>query len=132
MDDLPELLSNLDISYNAINDASALLSISYHLMHSRSLRKLNISHSIELESLPHDTIDELAEAIAQNDSLSELTCEGVKLGDDPDYFCKRLGEAISVRRLSLTFKISAVNCFNSESSIESSAMIKNISGRYSP
>mmetsp|Transcript_18166 Transcript_18166/g.2959 ORF Transcript_18166/g.2959 Transcript_18166/m.2959 type:complete len:81 (-) Transcript_18166:106-348(-) len=52
-----------------------------------------------------------AESITRNQSLNELICEGTKIGNDPDSFCEIIGEAIRKRKLSLTFKISAVNCF---------------------
>ena len=44
-----------------------------------------------------------------NDSLSKLLCEGIKVAEEPEKFCKKISEAIGVRKLSLTYKISAVS-----------------------
>jgi len=109
--ELPTCLSSLDLSYNQINDPRTLLLLAQALTQTRNLRCLNISHSIEIEELSFKVKQALGEALKVNDSLTEFYCEGAKIGDDPDDFCDVLGEAISERRLSLTFKISAVNCF---------------------
>ena len=112
-------VSSLDLSYNQIKDESVLLAIAEHLLHTRSLRKLNISHTIEIEELSFKAKQRLADAIKTNDSLTEFYCEGAKIGDDPDDFCEIIGAAISERRLSLTFKISAVDCFKGSAQISS-------------
>lgn len=109
--DLPQCLTSLDLSYNQITDQRTLLSLAQALTRTRTLRSLNISHSIEIEEMSFKVKTALGEAIKTNDSLTEFYCEGAKIGDDPDDFCDVLGQAISERRLSLTFKISAVNCF---------------------
>lgn len=113
LSELPVCLSSLDLSYNQINDQRTLLVLAQALTETRNLRNLNISHSIEIEEISYKVKQSLGEALKTNDSLTEFYCEGAKIGDDPDDFCDVLGEAISERRLSLTFKISAVNCFQS-------------------
>lgn len=114
--EMPETLTGLDFSYNSIRDNSSLVSFSTFLMESKSLRNLNISHSFELESVESSIVDLLCEALTKNDSLSDLMCEGVKISQDPDEFCYKLNQAIGFRKLSLTYKISAVNCVTSRSS----------------
>lgn len=109
----------LDLSYNQIQDEAVLLAIADHLLRTRSLRRLNISHTIEIEELSFKAKQRLADAIKANDSLTEFYCEGAKIGDDPDDFCEIIGNAISERRLSLTFKISAVDCFKGSAQISS-------------
>ena len=115
MIDFPINLTSLDISYNELKDNSSLLGLCTLLANTKSLRKLNISHSFELEGIDSSVLDLFCEAIAKNDSLSDLLCEGVKIPDDPDLFCHKLNEAIAYRKLSLTYKISAVNCFTNNS-----------------
>ncbi|CAG9310605.1 unnamed protein product [Blepharisma stoltei] len=115
IDSLPEVITSLDVSYNNFNENSALFALSALLLESRSLRKLNISHSVEIENLDMLAIEKLCESLTQNDSLSEFICEGVKISEDPDEFCRQVNEAIANRKLSLTYKVSAVNCFTNES-----------------
>ena len=117
--DLPETLTGLDFSYNSIRDNSSLVNFSHFLTEAKSLRKLNISHSLELESVESSLIELLCESLKKNDSLSDLMCEGVKISDDPDSFCYKLNQAIGSRKLSLTYKISAVNCIFNRSSVVS-------------
>ena len=40
------------------------------IKHTRSLRYINLSHSLDLENLDADTIDKIAKAISINDSLT--------------------------------------------------------------
>lgn len=124
IDLLPESLVCLDISYNQITDSSVLISLSSQLIVSRSLRKLNLSHSIELYELDSETLDYFSESLTTNESLSELTLEGVKLGINAEDFCEVIQKAISERRLSLTYKISAVKCIVPSISSRSSILIE--------
>lgn len=101
----------LDVSYNDFRSNSVLETFGKYFKTTRTLRKLNISYSVELQHLNFDCLEVFCKGITENVSLSELWCEGMKIGDDPDEFCARVGEAISNRKHSLTFKISAVNCF---------------------
>jgi hypothetical protein len=78
-----------------------------------------MSHSFELETVEGSIVDLLCESLKKNDSLSDLMCEGVKIADDPDAFCFKLNQAIGMRKLSLTYKISAVNCIMNRSSVVS-------------
>ena len=117
--ELPETLSGLDFSYNSVRDNSSLVNFSHFLTETKSLRRLNISHSFELESVESSILDLLCESLKKNDSLSDLMCEGVKISDDPDSFCLKLNQAIGNRKLSLTYKISAVNCVFNRSSVVS-------------
>lgn len=117
IDMLPENITHLDVSYNNFNENSALFALSALLFESRSLRKLNISHSIEIENLDQSAIERLCESLTQNDSLNEFICEGVKISEDPDEFCRQINQAISNRKLSLTYKVSAVNCFSNDSTV---------------
>ena len=116
MVEFPINLTSLDISYNALKENISVVSLCGLLVDTKSLRKLNISHSFELETIESTVIDLLCEALSKNDSLSDLLCEGVKISDDPDMFCFKLNQAIALRKLSLTYKISAVNCFSTNSS----------------
>lgn len=117
--ELPVTLVSLDASYNTLRETSSIVSLSTFLIETKSLRKLNISHSFELENLDSGVVDLLCEALSKNDSLSDFLCEGVKIPEDPDMFCYKLNQAIAYRKLSLTYKISAVNCFANESSTNS-------------
>jgi DNA-binding Lrp family transcriptional regulator len=102
---------SLDVSYNDFRNNSVLDTFGKFFRTSRTLRKLNISYSIELQHLNHASLESFCKGITENISLGELWCEGMKIGDDPDEFCSKVGDAISNRKHSLTFKISAVNCF---------------------
>ena len=108
--DLPESLTSLDVSYNEISDPSALIAISSRLKRTRSLSSINISHTIQIDELDDRVIEKFCKSITDNDSLTELLCEGVKIGENPDGFCSLVNHAISVRILSLTYNISVVNC----------------------
>lgn len=112
LSNLPDFITSLDVSYNDFRSNSVLESLGKHFKTNRTLRKLNISYSIELMSLDSNALDNFCRGITENISLSELWCEGIKIGEDPDEFCSKVGEAISNRKYSLTFKISAVNCFS--------------------
>lgn len=114
--EFPVNLTALDISYNVFKDNVSVLALCGLFTETKSLRKLNISHSFELEHIDNSVIDLFCEALSKNDSLSDLLCEGVKISSDPDDFCSKLNEAIAVRKLSLTYKVSAVNCFSSRNS----------------
>ncbi|CAG9312130.1 unnamed protein product [Blepharisma stoltei] len=116
VESLPDMLSKLDLSYNEFKSNSALSSLGKALISHRVLRYLNLSYSFEIDSLDNKALICFCRGIKENGSLTEFICESAKIGDDPDLFCNLLGEAISARRLSLTFKISAVNCFSSKSS----------------
>lgn len=69
-----------------------------------------MSHTIEMIELDEEILEKLSEALGKNDSLTEFYCEGVKISENPDKFCSMVNAAISLRKLSLTYKISAVNC----------------------
>lgn len=116
IENLPSTLSSLDLSYNEIKDSTAILSLSGQLIHTKSLRKLNISHTMELDELDEQVIEKLCEALTRNDSLTEFYCEGVKISENPDEFCSQINEAISLRKLSLTYRVSAVNCYSESKS----------------
>jgi hypothetical protein len=109
---LPEFVTSLDVSYNEFKTNNVLESLGTSFRTNRTLRKLNISYSIELQSLNLNALDYFCNGITENISLSEFWCEGIKIAEDPDEFCSKVGEAISNRKYSLTFKISAVNCFS--------------------
>ena len=117
--EFPISLTSLDISYNVFKENTSIISLSTLLLENKSLRKLNLSHSFELAKIETAVIDLLCESLTKNDALSDLLCEGVKISDDPDLFCYKLNQAIALRKLSLTYKISAVNCFSNASSITS-------------
>jgi Ran GTPase-activating protein (RanGAP) involved in mRNA processing and transport len=117
---LPPSLKSIDLSYNSLTDCESLRKLAAALIHSRDLRKLSISHAIELDEITEEAVEHLCRSLRTNDSLTEFICEGVKIAEDPDLFCRLLGEAIATRQLSLTFKISAVNCFKSTSTDDSS------------
>ena len=104
-------ITSLDVSYNDFRSNSVLETFGRYFKTTRTLRKLNISYSVELNRLNLSSLDVFCKGITENMSLGELWCEGMKIGDDPDEFCAKVGEAISNRKHSLTFKISAVNCF---------------------
>lgn len=123
IDLLPESVVSLDLSYNSISDASVIISISSQLIVSRSLRKLNLSHSIELYELDSETLEYFCESLTTNESLNELILEGVKLGINAEDFCETIQRAIAERRLSLTYKISAVKCILQHESSRSSILI---------
>jgi len=108
---LPWNISGLDLAYNTFEDVTAIQSISKLLIETRSLKRLNISHTIEIEDLHEEVVEELCYTLTHNDTLNEFLCEGVKIAQNPDEFCLKLNEAISCRKLSLTYKIAAVNCF---------------------
>lgn len=107
-----DYLTSLDLSYNLFKSNSVMTLLGKSLKKNRVLRKLNISYSIELERVDFDSVEAFCKGITENISLNEFLCEGIKIGEDPDEFCTRVGEAISNRKHSLTFKISAVNCFS--------------------
>jgi len=117
---LPPTLKSIDLSYNSLTDNVSLSKLAISLMRTRDLRKLCISHTIELEEVSEEAVELMCKSLRTNDSLTEFICEGVKIAEDPDMFCRLLGESIAARQLSLTFKISAVNCFKSTSSVNSS------------
>ena len=102
---------SLDVSYNDFRTNAVLETFGKFFKSTRTLRKLNISYSVELQHLNTTALDMFCRGITENISLGELWCEGMKIGDDPDEFCSKVGDAISNRKHSLTFKISAVNCF---------------------
>jgi len=116
---LPVHITALDLSYNQIKEESLLTLVADLLLRTRSLRLLNISHTIEIEEVSYKAKERLAQALKENDSLTEFYCEGAKIGGDPDDFCEVLGAAIGERRLSLTFKISAVDCFKGSNQLPS-------------
>lgn len=116
---LPVHVTALDLSYNQIKEEALLTLVADLLLRTRSLRLLNISHTIEIEEVSYKAKERLAEALKENDSLTEFYCEGAKIGGDPDDFCEVLGAAIGERRLSLTFKISAVDCFKGSNQLPS-------------
>lgn len=124
----PCTLTFLDVSYNTFTDNSSILTLAQLLKQTKSLRKLSISHCFELESFNSNCASIFCESITKNDSLAELLCEGIKIPGNPDDFCARLGEAIEIRKLSLTYKISAINgrekkaCEESESLLAQSSI----------
>ena len=99
---------DLDVSYNDITESSALLSLASYLLETRSLRRLKISHSLQLETLDFSTLECFSQALTRNDSLVEFYCEGVKLSVNPEDFCNQINQAIAYRKLSLTYRVSAV------------------------
>ena len=105
----PNTLTYLDISYNNFRENSTLIALSSLLKETKSLRKLNLSHCLELRELNESCANFFCDAITVNDSLSKLLCEGIKVAEEPEKFCKKISEAIGVRKLSLTYKISAVS-----------------------
>ena len=121
MDEFPNTLTHLNISYNFFEENSALTALSQLLKHTKSLRKLNISSSFDLKNLNDATIDELCEALAENDSVCDFFCEGIKISKNPDEFCEKLNKAIDIRKLSLTYKVSAVKSDENYSSNELSS-----------
>jgi hypothetical protein len=66
---LPVTIHTVDFSYNSIDNNQCLQFFAKILKRSRSLRSINLSHTLELENLDVATIDKLARAIAVNDSL---------------------------------------------------------------
>lgn len=112
LQNLPPLLWKLDLSYNKFSQSSILETLGQKLNKTRTLRVLNISYAVEIGKLQSHHLISLCEGLKQNVSLTDFVCEGAKIGRDPDYFCSVIGDAISERKLSLTFKISAVNCFS--------------------
>jgi hypothetical protein len=118
------------LSYNSFTDDKVLTAVGNLLKHSRTIRSLKLSNSIELTSVSDNAIQALTEGLVTNVSLGDLFCEGVKLRDDPDTFCRIIGEAITNRRLALNYKISAVNCLEEASSISSTVMMSS-NGSYS-
>jgi hypothetical protein len=127
---LPITLNDVDLSYNSFTDDKVLTAVGNLLKHSRTIRSLKLSNSIELTSVSDNAIQALTEGLVTNVSLGDLFCEGVKLRDDPDTFCRIIGEAITNRRLALNYKISAVNCLEEASSISSTVMMSS-NGSYS-
>ena len=109
---LPDFMTSLDVSYNSFKSNAVLSALGRNFKANRMLRKLNVSYSIELRSVESEALQEFCAGITENISLNELWCEGIKIGEDPDEFCSKVGEAIANRKYSLTFKISAVNCFS--------------------
>lgn len=127
---LPITLNDVDLSYNSFTDDKVLSAIGNLLKYSRTIRSLKLSNSIELTSVSDSAIQTLTEGLVTNLSLGELLCEGVKLRDDPDNFCRIIGEAITNRRLALNYKISAVNCLEEANSLCSTIMMSS-NGSYS-
>jgi hypothetical protein len=117
--EFPDNITGLDVSYNNFTENISVLTMASLLIQTKSLRDLIISHSFELNSLEPEILELLCESITKNDSLSEFLCEGVKLPEDPDMFCYKINQAIARRKLSLTYKISAVNCCNNKSTMGS-------------
>lgn len=107
--EFPNTLTDLDLSYNTFQDNSSLISLSRLFKDTKSLRKFNISHSLEFQSLNESCVEIFCEAITENDSMAKLLCEGIKVAHNPDLICSKISKAIEVRKLSLTYKISAVN-----------------------
>lgn len=119
---LPITLNDIDLSYNTFTDDKILISLGKLLKKSRTIRSLKLSNSIELNHVSSSAIQTLVQGLIENVSLGELLCEGLKLADDPDNFCKIIGEAITSRRLALNYKISAVNCIDEVHSLSSTIM----------
>lgn len=115
----PPTLSSLDLSYNRFTKDLMFFHTARLLTDTRALRYFNISYSLELKRIDERMVLLFCESITRNLSLSEFVCEGAKIGNNPDRFCELIGQAINKRKLSLTFKISVVNCFTSTSAINS-------------
>jgi hypothetical protein len=105
----PKNLSVLDLSYNNFSHPNSVLNLGQLLKNTKSLRKLNISHCFELEEFNETLADIFCSCIMKNDSLASLKCEGFKVPLDPDVICNKLKNAIEIRKLSLTYKFSALN-----------------------
>ena len=110
LENFPATLTHLDLSYNNIQDNSSIIVFSQFLKETKSLRKINISHSIELENFNDSCTEIFCAAITENDSLAKILCEGIKINGNPDEFCAKFSHAIEIRKLSLEYKISASNC----------------------
>lgn len=123
----PEMLSKFDLSYNEFRSNQALIALGKSLISQRVLRYLNISYSFEIDMLNTRAMSIFCKGLKENGSITEFICESAKIGDDPDLFCNLLSEAISARKLSLTYKISAVNCFSG--SVSQSRNIENLDKR---
>jgi Ran GTPase-activating protein (RanGAP) involved in mRNA processing and transport len=118
MSQFPDTLTTLDISYNSFTSNSSLINLSDTLKQTTSLRTLNISHCFDLEDLTDAYVDEFCEAITKNDSMAEFYCEGIKIPRNLEDFCSKVNKAIEIRRLSLTYKISAIT-YNEKTSSDS-------------
>lgn len=105
----PGNLTSVDLSYNNFAYSNSVLALGKLLKDTKSLRKLNISHSFELNDFSEDLADLFCDCIMKNDSLAKFKCEGFKAPFDPDLICDKLRGAIEVRKLSLTYKFSALN-----------------------
>ena len=110
---LPLGLSELNVSYNLLQKNESLKALGQKLTKERTLRVLKISSAFEISCIQETAVSALCKGLRENFSLTDFICESTKIGDEPDLFCKAIGEAIASRRLSLTYKISAVNCFDS-------------------
>ena len=105
----PKNFTSLDISYNNFAYSNSVLALGQLLKTTKSLRKLNISHCFELDEFSDNLADLFCDCIMKNDSLANLKCEGFKVPLDPDLICSKLKNAIELRKLSLTYKFSALN-----------------------
>lgn len=115
----PVNLSVLDLSYNNFSNTCSVLALGQMLKDTKCLRKLNISHSFELNDFSEDLANLFCDCIMKNDSLASLKCEGFKVPLDPDVICEKLKDAIGVRKLSLNYKFSALNATRVVSSVDS-------------
>ena len=113
----PSGLNKLVVSYNRFEDSKVLLELGKMMQDQRSIRILNISYCFVFDSVVEKCMKALCIGISENRSLTELIMEGCKIGDDPDYFCKQLSEAIEARKFPITFRISAVRTYDGNASI---------------
>ena len=105
---LPIDLNSLSVSYNTFCDNQALVDLGKVLKSEKNLRVLNISYCLNLDFIDYKALMMFCTGVRENRSLNELVMEGCKVADDPDEFCKLMGEAIEGRKFPIGFKISAV------------------------
>lgn len=104
----PSGITKLVVSYNNFEDNTVLLELGKMLQTQRFLRTLIISYCFALNSLDEVCMEAFCKGVTENRSLTDLVIEGCKIGDDPDYFCQLLSDAIEARKYPITFRISAV------------------------
>lgn len=110
--DLPFALNTLIATYNNFDDSKILKEIGNMLMTQRNLRQLNISYCLNFSNFGAEFFNAFCQGIARNRSLTEFLCEGCKIGEDPDRFCRMISQTIESRNFVMNYKISAANYIN--------------------
>jgi uncharacterized protein YejL (UPF0352 family) len=113
INNLPIGLVKLIACYNSFDDNKVLAEIGKSIKNQKFLRVFDISYCFIIETIDPGCMSLFCNGIIQNRSLVEFVCEGCKIQNHPDLFCKQLSEAIEARKYPISFKISsAKDCDN--------------------